>query len=196
MKIFLTFFLLFSLASAHAGSLRTIIIDPGHGGHDIGGHTGKVYEKWLTLDTSLRLERILKERGYRTVLTRRSDVFISLSQRAAIANKYSNAAFVSIHFNHAGRAGACGFETFYHNAGSKALASYVQHGMLSHLKATNRGVKYARFYVIRNNKIPSILVEGGFVSNRAECNRIKEAWFREGLAKGIADGISRYNSAR
>ena len=65
-----------------AGAFRTVVIDPGHGGHDIGGHYGKVYEKHLALDTSMRLENYLKSSGYRTVMTRRSDAFISLSRRA------------------------------------------------------------------------------------------------------------------
>ncbi|MGE9268611.1 MAG: N-acetylmuramoyl-L-alanine amidase family protein [Verrucomicrobiales bacterium] len=192
MKTLVALFLLLSLSPLWAGSLKTIIIDAGHGGRDIGGHKGKVYEKWLALDTALRLERKLKQKGFRTVMTRRSDQFISLAGRTAIANRYSNAAFVSIHYNYTWKSHVCGFETFYHSSRSRPLAQYVQAGMLNRLEAVNRGVKYARYYVIRHSKIPAILVEGGFVSNRKECERIKEGWFRESIAEGIADGIVRY----
>ena len=76
---------LFASAPAQARSFRTVVIDPGHGGHDKGGQWGLVYEKHLALDTSIRLENELKKRGFRTVLTRRSDYFISLPERVRIA---------------------------------------------------------------------------------------------------------------
>lgn len=175
-----------------AKSFRYVIIDPGHGGHDRGGHSGKVYEKHLALDTALRLEYLLKKRGIRTKMTRRSDVFISLPGRVAIGNRYSRSIFVSIHFNHAWRREASGLETYYYGAEGKKLATLVQNGITSKLRTPNRGAKYARFYVIRNSKHPAILVEGGFVSNSRERSRMKKAWFRQSLAEGIAEGILKY----
>lgn len=177
---------------ADAKNFRYVIIDPGHGGHDRGGHHGKVYEKHLALDTALRLEYLLKRKGVRTKMTRRSDVFISLPGRVAYGNRYSSAIFVSIHYNHAWRREAKGLETFYYGAQGKKLATYVQNGISKRLRTPNRGAKYARFYVIRNSKHPAILVEGGFVSNSSERARMKKAWFRQSLAEGIADGIMRY----
>ena len=192
----LTLLLVFLAGTAQAKSFRYVIIDPGHGGHDRGGHSGKVYEKHLALDTALRLEYILKQKGIRTKMTRRSDVFISLPGRVAIGNRNSKSIFVSIHFNHAWRREASGLETFYYGAEGKKLANLVQSGITSKLRTPNRGAKYARFYVIRHSKHPAILVEGGFVSNSTERERMKKAWFRQSLAEGIADGILKYKRSR
>ena len=183
------------VGTTQAKSFRYVVIDPGHGGHDKGGNSGKVYEKHLALDTALRLEHILKQRGISTKMTRRSDVFISLPRRVAIGKRYSRSIFVSIHFNHAWRREASGLETFYHGSEGKKLANHVQRGITSKLSTPNRGAKYARFYVIRNSKYPAILVEGGFVSNRKERERMKKAWFRQSLAEGIAEGILKYKQS-
>ena len=129
-------------------------------------------------------------------MTRRSDVFISLPGRVAYGNRYSRSIFVSIHYNHAWRREASGLETFYYGAEGKKLANYVQGGISSKLRTPNRGAKYARFYVIRHSKHPAILVEGGFVSNKRERERMKKAWFRQSLAEGIAEGIAKYKSSR
>jgi N-acetylmuramoyl-L-alanine amidase len=187
--------LLASATSLQARSFRTVVIDPGHGGHDKGGQWGLVYEKHLALDTSIRLENELKKRGFRTVLTRRSDYFISLPERVRIASRYSDAIFVSVHYNYTWKQHVSGLETFYCTGQSRALASYVHAGMMSKVRVVNRGVKFARFYVIRNATCPSILVEGGFVSNANERSRMKSAWFRQALAEGIADGIVRFRRA-
>jgi len=85
-----------------------------------------------------------------------------------------------------------GIETFYHRADSQRLAQFVQQGMLRRTRAVDRGAKFARYYVIRHSNIPSILVEGGFVSNAQERERVKAGWYREAVARGIADGIERY----
>lgn len=187
--------LLLAASPVQAKYFRTVIIDPGHGGHDKGGQWGLVYEKHLALDTSVRLENELKKRGFRTVMTRRSDYFISLPERVRIASRYSDAIFVSVHYNYTWKQHVSGLETFYHSGQSHALASYVHSGMLSKVRVVNRGVKFARFYVIRNTTCPSILVEGGFVSNANERSRMKSAWFRQALAEGIADGIVRFRRA-
>lgn len=176
----------------HAAQFNTVIIDPGHGGVDKGGHFGRVYEKHLALDTSYRLESTLKGMGYRTVMTRRSDLFISLPERCRIANQHRNAIFVSVHYNYTWKKHVSGIETFYYGQSSRKLASYVQSGMLRHTRTVDRGVKFGRFYVIRHTKIPAILIEGGFVSNTDERNRMKSAYFREAVARGIAEGIQRY----
>ncbi|MDC1207017.1 N-acetylmuramoyl-L-alanine amidase, partial [Akkermansiaceae bacterium] len=80
-------------------------------------------------------------------------------------------------------------ETFYCSPASKPLADAVQRGMLNRVKSVNRGVKYARYYVIRHSRNPAILVEGGFVSNSRERGRTKEGWYREAIADGIVDGV-------
>ncbi len=179
-------------AVASAYNFRTVVIDPGHGGHDKGGQWGRVYEKHLALDTSVRLESHLKKMGYNTVLTRRSDYFVSLPGRMTMANKYKNAIFVSIHYNYTWKQQVSGIETFYHSQQSLKLAQEVHRGVMSRVKVTDRGVKYARYYVIRNCSMPSVLVEGGFVSNSNERSRMKTAWFRDAIARGIADGVQRF----
>ncbi|MCP5537503.1 MAG: N-acetylmuramoyl-L-alanine amidase [Akkermansiaceae bacterium] len=175
-----------------AKSFRYVIIDAGHGGHDKGASHGQVYEKHLALDTALRLEYYLKQKGIRTKTTRRSDVFISLPGRVSFGNRYSNSIFVSVHYNHTWKRDPSGLETYYYGAEGKKLATYVQHGISSKLRTPNRGVKYARFYVIRHSKHPAILVECGFVSNNNERSRMKKAWYRQSLAEGIGEGILRY----
>ena len=112
-----------------------------------------------------------------------------------IASRYSDASFVSVHYNYTWKQQVSGLETFYCTSQSQALASYVHSGMMSKVRVVNRGVKFARFYVIRNATCPSILVEGGFVSNANERSRMKSAWFRQALAEGIADGIVRFRRA-
>lgn len=179
--------------AALAGNFRTVVIDPGHGGHDNGGQWGKVYEKHLALDTAARLESYLKKMGYRTVMTRRSDYFVSLPQRVAMANKYRDAIFVSVHFNYTWREEACGLETFFYNAEGQKLAQGVQRGLIRNTRTVDRQAKFARYYVIRNTTIPSILIEGGFVSNEHERERMKSAKFRDAIARGVAEGIRAYD---
>ncbi len=177
---------------ASAASFRTVVIDAGHGGHDNGGQWGRVYEKHLALDTAFRLESKLKSLGYQTVMTRRSDYFISLPQRVSTANRYKNAIFVSIHFNYTWKQDVSGLETFYSSEQGRRLAYHVQNSLIKRTRTVDRKVKYARFYVIRNSTLPAILVEGGFVSNSSERNRMKSAYFRDSIAQGVADGIQRY----
>lgn len=177
---------------AWAANFKTVVIDAGHGGHDNGGRWGKVYEKHLALDTAARLEAYLKKMGFNTVMTRRSDYFVSLPDRVAIANRYKDAIFVSIHFNYTWKEHVSGLETFYHNPNSQSLAHFVQHHLLRNTRAVDRNAKFARYYVIRNCRLPSILVEGGFVSNEAERERMKSGEFRDSIARGVAQGILRY----
>lgn len=182
-------------STAGAANFRTVVIDPGHGGHDNGGQWGKVYEKHLALDTAARLEGNLKRLGYQTIMTRRSDYFITLPQRVSVANRYKNAIFVSIHFNYTWKENVSGLETFYYNREGQRLAQYVQSSLVRQTRTVDRNAKFARFYVIRNTNLPGILVEGGFVSNERERTRMKSAYFRESIARGIAEGIQRYRRA-
>jgi len=181
------------ISGLNAADFRTVVIDAGHGGRDHGGQWGRVYEKHLALDTSVRLEKHLKRMGYRTVMTRRGDYFLTLPQRCQIANRYRNAIFVSVHFNYTWKQEVSGLETFYHNSEGQKLANQVQNRMIRYTRSIDRDEKFARYYVIRTTNMPSILVEGGFVSNEAERNRMKSGRFREALARAIADGIQRYD---
>lgn len=199
MKTFLRFLALSSLCAlgsmATAANFRTVVIDAGHGGHDNGGQWGRVYEKHLALDTATRLEANLKRLGYQTVMTRRSDYFISLPQRVSTANRNKNAIFVSIHFNYTWKENVSGLETFYYSREGQRLAQHVQSCLVRQTRTVDRNAKFARFYVIRNSALPAILVEGGFVSNEKERTRMKSAYFREAIARGITEGIQRYRRA-
>jgi N-acetylmuramoyl-L-alanine amidase len=179
--------------TAEARYFKTVVIDAGHGGHDKGAQWGQVYEKHLCLDTATRLETHLRAMGFKTVMTRSSDNFVSLPGRVSIANRYPDAIFVSVHYNFTWNRDAHGLETFYCNSTeSQKLAQLAQSSAVRKVRATDRGAKFARYYVIRHTKIPAILVECGFVSNASERSRMKAAWYRDSLAKGIAEAVMRY----
>ncbi|MEM7699763.1 MAG: N-acetylmuramoyl-L-alanine amidase, partial [Verrucomicrobiota bacterium] len=148
--------------------------------------------KHINLDVSRRLEIVLRKAGFKTVMTRTRDEYISLSARSSRANRYRNAIFVSVHFNSAYRTSALGIETFYRSSSSAKLAQAVQRELIRNTGATDRGVKTANFSVLRHTKHPSILVEGGFVSNKIERQRMTEAQYRQVVADSIARGIMSY----
>src|SRR5204863_2997209 len=107
-----TFAGLLAFTASALGQSRTIVLDAGHGGYDRGGVPGqRISEKDKTLDVAVRLRRVLQASGYKVVMTRDQDVFVTLGTRVAIANSYRNAVFVSIHFNCSTRSGANGIET-------------------------------------------------------------------------------------
>ena len=172
-----------------------VVIDAGHGGHDSGARNGSVLEKHLALDVSRRLARYLNRRGIKTTYTRGTN-FVSLSSRVATANRYSDAVFVSIHFNSASNRGATGIETFYYTPQSELLAHLVQTNIIHKTRRVNRGVKYRGFKVIRSTRVPSILVEGGFLSNNRECRRCVDKVHRQKLAEAIGHGIVRFRKVR
>lgn len=168
----------------------TIVIDPGHGGFDRGGVPGqRIAEKDKCLDVGLRLRQVLRAAGYQVVMTRDSDVFVPLGTRVAIANSYRNAAFVSIHFNCAPRAGANGIETYYYRSDSAGLATRIHRNVVAGAPSENRGIRRRGFYVIRKTAIPSVLVECGFLTNPTEGRLAQTAQYRQQLAEEIAHGI-------
>lgn len=170
----------------------TVVIDAGHGGIDRGGGPGqRIPEKPYTLDTALRLQRALRSRGFRTVMTRSDDTFIPLRERVYIAESQGdNAIFVSIHFNSAPREGAHGYETYYYRGDSFGLAARLHHAMLGTLNTEDRHVRRRGFYVLRNPAIPAVLCEGGFLTNYEESRYVTDAGYRERLAQNLAGAIS------
>jgi N-acetylmuramoyl-L-alanine amidase len=174
-----------------AGSFGTVVIDPGHGGHDFGGRAVRGWnEKDLALDTALRLKRNLEQRGFRVVITRSTDVFIPLDQRVAISNRTYDSIFVSIHYNwDRGRSGH-GVETYYCSPRSMRLAANVQSALSRAYSTSNRGVKRGCWIrVLRKNVRPAILVEGGFDSNPAENAVLQSPSGRQRIADAVARGI-------
>ncbi len=171
-------------------SFDTVIIDAGHGGFDPGAISRRgTREKDVNLDVARRLNRSLQAAGFKTVMTRNSDRFISLSKRTHISNSHRNAVFVSIHFNSSSRRSARGMETFYYHPYGRKMAGYVQTRMLAASNSRNRGVKHARYYVIRNNLNPAVLVECAFLSNSHEDRLARSAGFRQKVADSIARGL-------
>ena len=180
------------LGASAFGQSRTIVIDAGHGGFDRGGVPGqRISEKDKTLDVAQRLKRLLQAEGYRVVMTRDSDVFVSLGARVAIANSYRGASFVSIHFNCATRSGANGIETYYYRGDSAGLAQSIHRNVVSGAPTENRGIRRRGFYVLRRTAIPSVLVECGFLTNPTEGSLALNASYRQKLAEQIARGIKR-----
>lgn len=172
------------------------VIDPGHGGKDPGAiGIGGLREKDVVLPISLEVSRLLSEQGISVLMTRSDDRFISLQGRAVMANRAQADLFVSIHANaiSLSRPDVNGVETFYYTTGQR-LAQTVQNEILSQIQIGNRGVKRARFYVLRNTSMPSILVEVGFVTGAQDAPRLADPAFRDQMARAIADGILRYIS--
>jgi N-acetylmuramoyl-L-alanine amidase len=183
--------LLFSLPAPVVGrEFSTVVIDAGHGGFDRGGIPGqRIPEKVVALDVAQRLEKRLRQAGYRVVMTRDSDVFVPLGERVRIANRYGDAIFVCIHFNSATRVGANGIETYYYSTNSAAFAANIHRQVVSGTTSDNRGIRRRGFYVLRRTDIPAVLVECGFLTNPTEAQLILESTYRQRIADRIADGV-------
>lgn len=173
-----------------------IILDSGHGGRDEGAkikypHTE---EKRLTLTTAYFTKKYLEQLGYRVVMTRYSDHYVPLSRRVDKANQSHAVLFVSIHYNSCPKPVVQGVEVYYCNQSlpGKNLAKKVLSRVVLNTKAKSRGVKQGQFYVIRNTKMPSILVEGGFLTNPQERENIRNRLYMDKIARGIAEGIDQF----
>ena len=197
----------------------TVVLDPGHGGKDAGARGNGLVEKNLSLDVALRVEKILKPFNFPVVVTRRDDTFVSLEERAAIANRLEHAIFVSIHFNHAPDRASTGVETFYASEkvaaepewtwigmfnkpevnapdNGETLAGFIQASLVMRTDAVNRGIKGRELYVVRHTRCPAVLVEGGFINNPLEAQLISNVEYRERLAHAVAEGIMSYQKTR
>ena len=190
-SFFLTLALIISIASEEILA-KTVIIDPGHGGKDKGAYWYGISEKTLTLDVAKKVETLLINRGIKVLMTRKSDHYVSIQDRASIANKYSNAIFVSIHFNAHTNSSVKGIETFYLSSRGKKLASSIQSRLARRINTNDRGSKKYHYAVLRKTKGVAALVECGFISNRWEGNRCASSWYKEILAQEITEGITAY----
>jgi N-acetylmuramoyl-L-alanine amidase len=204
-----------------SGKVTTIVLDPGHGGFDKGAANAFGNEKTFALDVARQLRPLLQAKGFKVVMTRENDVFIPLEVRARIANATKDSIFVSIHFNATGsNPNATGFEIFsltprgapstnddslaLHfvnmqagspmEAQSFELSAAVYHSMLGHVQEFDRGIKRARFAVLRRTNVPSILVEGGFLSETGDSKRIADPTWRKQLADSLCVGIENYRN--
>lgn len=203
------------------GNLKVahIVIDPGHGKNDIGAENKElnIKEKDLALDVAKRLKSILIKEGYQVDLTRTKDEFLERRARAEIANQKKADLFLSIHFNAAGFSAAKGIETFAlsntgqpstgcklededheifpgnnQDAANVLLAYCVQSTLHNELKIRDRGIKRARFKVLKWLNCPGILIEGGFITNPEESLMLADPLYRQSLAQAIALGVKKY----
>lgn len=198
-----------------------VFLDAGHGGKDVGAQNKayRLYEKSIALDVVKRLGTILRRNGYRVSFSRTSDKFVELSDRAEAAVKSRADLFLSVHCN-AASPSVSGVETFAmtprympstsakgtspsDNIGHAGNASdgwsqlfsyYVQRDLLAATRSDDRGVKRARFAVLRGASMPSSLVEIGFLSNNAEARKLASASYRQRIAQSLANSIMKYHS--
>ena len=175
------------------GSIKglTIVVDAGHGGHDSGAPGQKSLEKTHALDIAKRLKKYLQNMGAKVLMTRDDDTFISLEGRVSYANSHKADIFISCHLN-SYTGSSAGTETYYYTPQSKNLAYEVQKSLDAASGLPNRGVKSARFYVIRHTTMPSVLTESCFISNPQEEALVMQPSYRDKLARGMAQGIANY----
>ncbi len=206
----------------NAGDFRTVILDPGHGGKDPGATNSLGTEAAYNLKLAEKTRALLAAKGYKVVMTRDSNRYLSLQERVEFANAIrENAVFISIHFNSGGR-NARGIETFtlsppgvahygrgliaadnrqragnQHDSANIALATSVHGCLLRNLQkhTFDRGIKRARFSVLSGVRHPAILLEGGFMSHPYEARLIANETYQNLLAKGIVDAVGKYRFA-
>lgn len=197
-----------------------IYLDPGHGGWDsgaVGWVDGKQYtEKDLNLQVSFKVRDLLQDKGYGVFMSRTDDTYVSLQRRPEQANNLGADIFVSLHHNAMPNSNTTtGIETFYygssskypplaknrpyHNnpirlAGSKRLADLIHGELLNHTGAHNRKVKRAAFVVVREARMPAVLLEYGFMSTPSDLRVFSQNWYQNKLALATVDGIERYFS--
>ena len=204
----------------NGGDFDTVVVDAGHGGHDSGAKGVYGYEKDFTLSMAQAVKAALMQRGLKVIMTRTTDVFITLGGRVAIANQTPNCIFVSLHFNSGDSSAATGIETFAlspqgssstfmgqrtsdyaqfsgnnQDGANIALATAVHGQVIHRFKVVDRGIKRARWTVLTGCQKPGILFEGGFVTSPSDCRYIASDNYRKALSDAIADAIVNYRRA-
>ncbi len=201
------------------GPVLTVCLDPGHGGKDSGHAQGRNYEKKYTLLLARETESLLKEQGFKVVMTRTTDQMVELPDRPQLASRHGADLFVSLHYN-AADTGVHGVEVFClappgmnssDEGGGRAshpaetgngqdgrnvlLAYHVQRSITRSLPLEDLGLKRAHWEVLRMARMPAILIEGGFLTCPADARNIYDAAFRKRMAQAIVDGILAYKRA-
>lgn len=166
-----------------------VIIDAGHGGGDVGAMRDEIYEKDINLDVANMLKKYLVSKGVKVIMTRDSDVKIPLSDRVDLANFSKADVFVSLHVNSAHNPEISGIETHWYKKNSNEFAKIVHNNLTLGLDSYDRGLFNSQFYVINHTKMPAVLVEMGFISNKNDrCDIIKEKR-KIATAKYVGNGI-------
>ncbi|MDX2212856.1 MAG: N-acetylmuramoyl-L-alanine amidase [Oculatellaceae cyanobacterium bins.114] len=172
-----------------------VVIDPGHGGSDPGAiGIGGLREIDIVLPIGLQVASLLEQQGVQVVLTRRDNRDVELDPRVQIAERANADLFVSIHANaiNLSRPDVNGLETYYYSAQGERLARVIHSNLVRETGMLDRGVRRARFYVIRNTSMPSVLVETGFVTGAQDARLLSDPNFRNQMAVAIARGILQY----
>jgi N-acetylmuramoyl-L-alanine amidase len=187
----------------NAVPIRTVVLDAGHGGHDSGAKGNRGLEKDAALDVVLRAKRLLEQNGYTVHLTRSRDIFIPLEDRAEFANKFAGAVFVSVHFNKSSGGGASGIETFA--LAPRGVPSMDEENFsYSDLKQQPGNARdpenialatALHSSMLRDVKIPGVLLEGGFMNHSVDGRLIASSQYRDAFARAILEGVDRYRSA-
>ncbi len=175
---------------------KVIVVDPGHGGRDPGAVAFGLKEKDIVLDVSLILQKKLEQAGAKVHMTRTKDVYVSLGNRVQTVKKENADIFLSLHVNSAAIASAHGTETFWNRNfqrfNSHLLANSVQDKLVDTLGTRDRGVKEAGFEIIKYTQVPSVLIELGFLTNRAEAEKLANRIYQEQAAEAIVAGLVDY----
>jgi len=170
-----------------------VVIDPGHGGKEPGAVYGGIKEKDLNLDVAKRLNKLLKDEGIKTYMTRSDDSYVSLYSRSDFANKLGADLFISIHHN-AGKSSYSGTMTLYYPGSgeftSKDLASIVQRELTGKLGSKNLGlISRPNLAVLRTTNMPAVIAEIGYMTNKTELNKLKTSAYRQKSAEALKNAI-------
>lgn len=177
---------------------KLIVIDAGHGGHDPGAISPnlKMKEKEVVLDVSLKLKKLLENAGFKVYMTRDDDNYIGLYDRPGIANELGADAFVSVHANAAGRSSAEGAQVLYYpndSRDNKTFASMTRDALVKELNTPDKGIiQRPNLVVIRETKMPAVLLELGFLTNPREEKLLAQKDYRQKCAQGAYNGIIEY----
>ena len=172
-----------------------VTIDPGHGGRDPGAvGIGGLREKDVVLSVSQQVASLLQQQGVQVVLTRQDDREVELESRVQIAERANADLFVSIHANaiSLARPEVNGIETYYTSESGARLGRVIHASMVQQTGMNDRGLRSARFYVIRNTSMPAVLLEIGFVTGAQDAARLSDSRWRTQMATAIAQGILQY----
>jgi N-acetylmuramoyl-L-alanine amidase len=170
-----------------------VVLDPGHGGKDLGGSRDNIYEKDLNMLYALRIKTALEDRGVSVLMTRTGDIFTPLPDIVTFTNRVQPRAFLSVHTNASPNPGQQGTETYYYTPQSLALANSVNSRMAQKLGGVSRlSVRKAMFYTIHHTTAPAILLEMGYLSNPTERQRLQTDAHQQAMAESVAEGILDY----
>lgn len=196
-------------ANTNANLTQKIILDAGHGGFDGGAvaNDGTV-EKDINLNICLSLASLLKQNGFKVIMTRTADVSTEdiesdkiaskkksdLKNRLMLMKKHEDAVFVSIHLNKFTTSAACGSQIFYsgNDEDSKKLSDLIQNSIVNKIQKDNKRVNKkatSSTYILHNATVPAVLVECGFISNKNELQLLKTEEYQNKMAFCIYCGI-------